>query len=359
MELVIRAHYFQKWLKLSYLFTLSIVFHYTPSYCQSAPSEIACIGFYNLENLFDTFRDTNILDEEFTPKGSKSWTLEKYNEKLNNLASVISDLGKNRTPNGAILLGVSEIENRGVLRDLLATKLLSKEGFQIIHYDSKDSRGIDVALLYKSNFFKVLESTHFPVLLTDSLNGSKYTRDVLLVKGVLGGEIVYVTVNHWPSRRGGTKATNSYRVQVADLNYHLFDSIRKIDSAPAFIIMGDLNDNPTNESIRKHLFSKNKPNQLTDSSLFNPFYEKFKNGEGSLAHNDSWSMFDQILISKKLVIPAPSQFQYFDNEIYHREFMIELQGHFKNYPKRSFNGDIWNNGFSDHFPVLIYLLKKK
>ncbi|MEO6191087.1 MAG: endonuclease/exonuclease/phosphatase family protein [Saprospiraceae bacterium] len=326
---------------------------------QSSQAQIVCIGFYNLENLFDTERDTSILDEEFTPQGAKEWTLDKYNAKLANLSMVIGDLGKPNCPDGPVLLGVSEVENKKVLEDLLRQKELLNSGYQILHYDSKDARGIDVALLYKPKYFKILASQSIPVFLVDSVNGSKFTRSVLLVKGSLAGQTIYITVNHWPSRRSGVATSKPYRNQLALLNYHLFDSIRSIESDPAFMVIGDLNDNPTDASVRVTLKAQAEAKYVDSSSFYNPFYKTYKNGEGSLEFNHTWSLFDQIILSFGLVNNKSTNFTYYQHQIYHKEFMIEQTGHNKNNPKRSFNGDTWNNGFSDHFPSLVYLIRNK
>ncbi|MFN8281054.1 MAG: endonuclease/exonuclease/phosphatase family protein [Saprospiraceae bacterium] len=346
-------------MKYLFLLGLSSLINYKTIYGQNQQGQIACVGFYNLENLFDPYRDSTILDEEFTPSGAKSWTEEKYLEKLNNLSTVIADLGKPLAKEGAVILGVAEVENRRVLRDLINTPKLADAGYQIVHYDSKDSRGIDVALLYKSKYFKVLETKSIPVLLQDTSDGRKYTRNVLLVKGDLAGQTLYISVNHWPSRRGGAAFSMPFRIQLARLNYQLFDSIRTIDPHPAFIVMGDLNDNPDDPSIHSFLKAEKKIDDTSPEELFNPFWQVYKNGYGSLAHEDSWSLFDQIILSHRLIMGSEHEFNYKSCQIYHKQFMMETEGHFKNYPKRSFSGDVWNHGFSDHFPALVYLLRKK
>ncbi|NOT36087.1 MAG: endonuclease/exonuclease/phosphatase family protein [Saprospiraceae bacterium] len=331
--------------------------------CKSANSQKnltqnLCIGFYNLENLFDTYRDSTIMDEEFTPAGSKNWTQEKYNNKLKNLAKVISELGKSKNSSGPAILGICEIENRQVLRDLLNTDLLKNTPYQIVHYDSRDSRGIDVALFYKPSIFKLLESKSYNVLLRDSIEGNKYTRDVLLVKGQIENQVFYFTVNHWPSRRSGTSASQKYRNQLASINKSLYDSISIKEPNPVFIVMGDLNDNPSDESVKYILKAHKDKEYVKSQEFFNPFYQTYKNGEGSLAHNGSWNLFDQIILSHKLLHPEKGEWEYYDHQVFHRDYMLETDGKYKNYPKRSFSGDNWNNGYSDHFPTLVFLRKK-
>ncbi|MCC6817245.1 MAG: endonuclease/exonuclease/phosphatase family protein [Saprospiraceae bacterium] len=322
---------------------------------QSIHKELISIAFYNLENLFDTNRDTSIFDEEFTPNGAKQWTEEKYRQKLENISKVLSELARKKTPSGPAIIGVCEIENREVLRDLLNTDLLNNSPYQIVHKNSMDARGIDVALLYNPNIFTFIDYKSIPVLLTDSIGSKKYTRDILLVKGKIGNQKLYITVNHWPSRRGGTAITQKFRNKLATINRMLYDSIAAIEPDPAFIVMGDLNDNPSDESVRFILKAQKDIDYVKESHFFNPFYQTYKNGEGTLAHNNSWNLFDQILLSHRLVLFQKNEINYDEHQVFHKSYMLETDGHYKNHPKRSFSGDRWNNGYSDHFPTIVYL----
>lgn len=340
------------------IFILATLFTCRPAISQKPIGQTLCIGFYNLENLFDTERDSTIFDEEFTPSGIKNWTEDKYRDKLDNMADVISELGKNRTAYGPAILGLCEIENRKVLRDLLNTNKLKNSPYQIIHYNSQDARGIDVAMFYNPNLFKLIDSRSYPILLSDSIEGNKYTRDVLLVKGQIENQTIYLTVNHWPSRRSGTAATQRFRNQLAAFNKQLFDSISILEPDPAFIVMGDLNDNPSDESVKYILKAHKDIEYVKDQEFYNPFYTTYKNGEGSLAHNGSWSLFDQIILSHKFIKPNKGDWEYFQHQVFHRDYMMETEGRYKNNPKRSFSGDRWNDGYSDHFPTLVYFKKK-
>lgn len=329
-----------------------------PVISQKYPDTLVSIAFYNLENLFDTQRDTSISDEEFTPNGAKKWTEDKYQAKLHNLSKVISELAKNKTPSGPAIIGVCEIENRQVLRDLLNTDALKNTTYQIVHSNSHDARGIDVALFYQPSIFKYESYESVSVLLRDSIEGNKYTRDVLFVKGYLGNQKVYITVNHWPSRRSGVAASQKYRNQLAKINRMIYDSISVLENDPAFIVMGDLNDNPSDESVKYILKAHKEQEYVKEKEFFNPFYTNYKNGEGSLAHNGSWSLFDQIILSHKLIHPNTGDWEYTQHQVFHRDYMLETDGKYKNYPKRSFSGDIWNNGYSDHFPTIVFLKRK-
>lgn len=315
------------------------------------------VGFYNLENFYDTFDDTLINDQEFLPNGVKQWTLDKYQDKVERLATVISSLGNESIGGGIQILGVSEIENKSVLEDLIKSEKLQKRDYKIIHYNSPDLRGVDVGLIYDSKYFVPIKTSSIPLFLYDEANDSAriYTRDVLLVKGIIANEVVYITVNHWPSRRGGEEQSRSRRINAAALNKRILDSIKIQEPNAKFILLGDLNDNPNNESIKTVLAAKKELHEVSDMDLYNPFYKNYLNGEGTTAYNDSWSLFDQIIISPSLT--KENSLHYVKNVIFRKDFMIEQFGKYKNHPKRTFSGDLYNYGYSDHFPVFIYLEK--
>ncbi len=318
------------------------------------------VGFYNLENLFDTFDDPNITDEEFTPAGTKNWTLDKYNDKLSRLSKVIraieSELGRAELA----LLGVCEIENQKVLEDLVRMPAIANRYFKIVHYDSKDQRGVDVALIYQPKHFTVLSSRAVPVPLPEIDGEKRITRDVLLVKGLLENQQkIYVMVNHWPSRRGGEDRSQLLRMAAAQVNKELSDSIRSLDPNAYIVLMGDLNDNPDDPSLTKVLLAQRNPEDVKPSMFFNPFYQKYLRGEGSTAHNDSWSLFDQIIFSSNwLQTDQKNKWILARNQIFRKDFMIEKSGHYKYYPKRTFSGDAYNYGYSDHFPVYCILKRE-
>ena len=196
------------------------------------------IGFYNLENLFDTIIDTDtnkILQDDFTPKGSKKWNTQKYYDKMGKMAGVISELGTEVIPYGLAIIGVSEIENKSVLEDLVKEEKLKDRNYQIVHYESPDRRGIDVGLLYNPKHFKVISSKSFIVPDT-----TFFTRDQLLVSGKLDGELIHIIVAHWPSRRGGEKRSSPRRAVAADLARSIVDSLQKNDPNAKIFFMGDL-----------------------------------------------------------------------------------------------------------------------
>lgn len=316
-------------------------------------SNIYAAAFYNLENLFDTKDDPDVRDEEFTPTGANVWTNDKYQKKLHNMAYVISKLAREHCPMGPAVLGVAEIENRGVLEDLVKTSEMASMGYEIVHYDSPDRRGIDVGLLYNPQLFKVTSSKAYPFNLPD--NPDFKTRDQLLVSGILVGESFHVIVNHWPSRYGA-KSTN-LREFAASITKHIADSIYNADPSAKIVIMGDLNDDPTDKSTRVVLNAKKNQKEVKPGGLFNTMWGFYDKGIGSLGYQRKWNLFDQIIISESLLGKDRSTLKLWKAEIFNRDFLVQQEGRNKGYPLRTFSGNTFLNGYSDHFPTLIYLVK--
>ncbi|MDR0799239.1 MAG: endonuclease/exonuclease/phosphatase family protein [Dysgonamonadaceae bacterium] len=313
------------------------------------------VAFYNLENLFDTINNNSQYDLEYSPQGTKKWNSDKYWKKINNMAYAISQLAKETCPLGPAFIGVSEVENRTVLEDLVKNPNLASRNLGIVHYDSPDARGVDVALLYNPAFFTVTSSKPYLFRLAD--NPKFRSRDQLLVSGLLDGERVNVIVNHWPSRRGGEQASRYLRVAAATLTKHITDSIMAADPDAKIFIMGDLNDDPTNASVSKVLNAKRKKNDVGEFGIFNPMAELFAKGIGSLAYNGGWNLFDQIMLSGNLLGNDHSTLKYWKVEIFNADFLTEQTGRYKGYPLRTHSGDVFLNGYSDHFPVVVYLVK--
>lgn len=313
------------------------------------------VAFYNLENLFDTINNNGKYDVEYSPKGEKKWDGKKYNIKINNMAYCISQLAKENCPLGPAIIGVSEIENRSVLEDLVKAKDLVAANYQIVHYDSPDLRGVDVALLYNPLLFTLTSSSSYRLTLPEDPNWK--TRDPLLVSGMMDGERFHFIVNHWPSRRGGEKASRHLRVAAAKLNKHICDSIRAADPEAKVMIMGDLNDDPVNVSVRDVLGAKQKSKNVKKEDLFNPMGDLYAKGIGSLGYQGSWNLFDQIILSGNMVGSDRNSFKFWKAEVFNRDFLIQKEGQYKGYPLRTHSGNVFLNGYSDHFPVLVYLIK--
>ncbi len=327
---------------------------------QKTQYQIAAIGFYNLENLFDTLDSPTTNDADFLPGGRLHWNTEKYSSKQANLAKVISLLATDVTPDGVALLGVSEVENRQVLEDLVAQPALRERNYQIVHYDSPDERGIDVGLLYQPKYFTVTASQAYPVLINEPTTGDRdFTRDVLYVTGLFNGEPLHILVNHWPSRSGGESASAWKRGAAAQVCRNIVDSLTAADKAAKIIIMGDLNDDPNNKSLTNVLRAVRSADKMKEDELYNPMYDLFQNGDGTLAYRDAWNLFDQIILSKPLVKKKAGGWQFYRPVVYRQPWMFQEEGAFRGYPLRTFVGDIFLNGYSDHLPVYILMLRKK
>lgn len=339
------------------LFSVSLLFTIVYGAFAQNGYEAYPIGFYNLENLFDIHDNEDVRDTEYTPEGDKAWTQERYDAKLTNMASVIASMGVDMHKQGVIALGVAEIENIGVLEDLVKEPAIADRNYQIVHYDSPDKRGIDVGLLYNPQFFTVKSSKAHPLLI--EIEGSrKYTRDVLLVTGMTAGEEINILVNHWPSRSGGEKRSAPLRKAAAELNLQIIDSLYSINPDAKIVIMGDLNDDPSSPSIKKVLNAKPKINKVKENGFYNPMYSKHRKGEGSNAYRDSWSLFDQIIVNEDLLSTKQDGLFFHKAIIFKEPRMLQKSGRFKNYPLRTFGGSEYKNGYSDHFPVVAYFLKK-
>ncbi len=320
-------------------------------------ARVGCIGFYNFENLFDTLDQVDKLDEDFTPEGALQWTAQTYGKKIENLAKVVSELGVSVTPDGPALLGVAEIENSRVLEDFVQHPSLAKRNYQIVHYESPDVRGIDVALLYQPKYFTPFESRPVPVQIYDANGERILTRDILFVGGIFDQDTLYVMVNHWPSRRGGAQASQPYRNAAAMQCKMISDSLRMINPEANILIMGDLNDDPVSPSVKQILRAQKKVRKVKTGDFYNPWHDFYKKGIGTLAYQDAWNLFDQILLSAGLVGEEPGGYTFFQAEIYNPAYLVQKTGRFKGYPFRTFAGGAYLGGYSDHFPVCVYLIK--
>tara|TARA_Y100000815_G_scaffold235319_1_gene227883 strand:+ start:3858 stop:4808 length:951 start_codon:yes stop_codon:yes gene_type:complete len=308
--------------------------------------EIYTIAFYNIENLFDIENDPYTNDDDFLPTSAKRWTYKRYQNKLRKLGSVISQIGDNSESPAPIIIGLAEVENNNVLSDLINSEHLENEGYDFVHFDSLDERGIDVALLYKSEFFTIKSSETFSVYLQNEMGLRDYTRDVLLVQGKLGDENLNIIVNHWSSRREGEKETEYNRTAAAKVVNSIIDRIKKEDSEAKIIVMGDFNDNPEDNSIK--LLEK-------ESELYNPFKTVLSHDKGSLNHDFQWNMFDQILISNNFFDLSSSNLRFLKADVFNSKFVTQYHGKYKGQPFRTYVGKKYRGGYSDHFPVFIQL----
>ncbi len=318
---------------------------------------IRTIAFYNLENLFDTENDTLIFDDDRTPEGKDQWTEERYNKKLDNLSYVLSEIGSDKSRTSPDIIGICEVENRKVIDDLINHPNLITKDYGIVHYDSPDERGIDVALLYKKSVFLPTSSASHRLLLINDDDERNYTRDQLIVGGLLDDEQFFFMVNHWPSRSGGEARSKPNRMAAAKLSKRIIDSVQRLDTDAKIISMGDFNDDPNNDSFKKILKTVGKAKQLDSMSLYNPMERLYKKGVGSLAYRDKWNLFDQIFFTENILNPKVGNYKFWKANVFNAPYLISQKGQYKGYPQRTYAGGSYTGGYSDHFPVYMYLIK--
>lgn len=339
-----------KWILL---FLFSIQF----SFAQTFRYRACVVAFYNLENFYDTVNNPLVNDDDFTAAGSKKYNTSIFLDKLEKLATVIHQLGSGVVPAGPALLGVAEIENDTVLEALIHHPFLRPRNYQYIHFDSKDPRGIDVALLYNPSFFTPEKAIPLFVPLPGKSKEAFFTRDILYVTGWLAGERIHVYVNHWPSRRGGEERSNPAREAAAATCRKHLDSILQQQPDAKIIVMGDLNDDPDSPSITEALKAEGNVHTHKTGTLYNPWNNMYKEGIGTLANRDTWGLFDQIIITRSWLIPSPTGFWFHEARIFNPGYLKENNGRYKNYPMRTWDGNTYRGGYSDHFPTYIVLLK--
>lgn len=351
---------------ISILLVLSLV----PAVFAQGKKEAYVIGFYNLENLFDTYHDDGKNDYEYLPDGANQWTEAKYVKKQHNMATVIRAMAEE---NGAFhtILGVSEIENRHVLEDLVSQPEIAAANFQIVHYDGPDRRGVDVALLYRPENFKVIESRSIPYTfansaVTFSLTPEEQedfrTRDILMVRGMLGDEMFAFFVAHLPSRTGGKGG--DLRSRGGEIMYAEASKLMAEFPGIKIVCMGDMNDNPTDDSMAVYMHGKEDIKDVQAGDFFSPFTSMLKAGYGSLAYQGQWNIYDILMVNSAVANPPagtlgirPIVKKKFYGRVFHQPFMTQQEGQYKDQPKRTYSNGTFINGYSDHYPTYIVVSK--
>lgn len=318
---------------------------------------IRTVAFYNLENLFDTANDPLTLDDDRTPDGKDNWTTARYTQKIYNLTKVLSEIGSADAQTSPEIIGLCELENRQVLEDLVSHPHLREMDYGIVHFDSPDKRGIDVALIYKKAVFLPSSFVSRRLVLTNEDDYRDYTRDQLVVGGILDGEQMNFIVNHWPSRSGGEARSRPKRIAAARLNKEIIDSLSKGNPEVRIISMGDFNDDPMDDSLKKIVKTKGKIAELQEGDLFNPMEMLFKKGIGSLAYRDRWNLFDQFFFTANIAQESQHRYRFWKAGVYNPTYLIDNKGRYKGYPLRTYAGGNYIGGYSDHFPVYIHLIK--
>lgn len=338
------------------------------------------VAFYNLENLFDTLHDAGKNDFEYLPSGTMKWGKMKYEAKLHNMSRVLSELCTEKLPMGAAVIGVSEIENSNVLDDLLKQPALAKRGYKYVDVPSYDRRGIECAFFYNPRFFQMeryfcVQYNYGPsgkyddpmlgfytdeqgkVQAYDHLQGDTtyITRGFLVMEGRMAGEKMFFIVNHWPSRAAGDEVRQRAGWQVCQLK----NALQKSEPNAKVIIMGDMNDDPGNKSMTERLGCKSEMKQVTDEDMYNPWYNTlYKVGQGTLQYNGKWNLFDQIVLSGNMVGKDRSTLKYYQHAIFIAPYLFQQEGKYKGNPLRTHAGGVWLNGYSDHLPTQVYLIKE-
>ena len=317
------------------------------------------VGFYNLENLFDTIHDEGKNDYEYLPQGAVKWNGMKYFAKLKNMSTVLAEIGTDRLPNvGASVIGVSEVENSRVMTDLVNQPALKERGMRFIHIEGPDRRGVDCALIYNPRFFTPEKSFLQPYIYEEK-DSAQRTRGFLTVQGKLAGDDVTFIVCHWPSRA----AVSYYRERAGEQVRALKDSILKASPGMKIMVMGDMNDDPFSPSMAKSLGAKREMKEVADGDLYNPWWNILtRQGQGTLMYDGKWNLFDQIVMSSTLLDTDGkrdySTLKFFKNEIFMRNYLFQTEGRYKGNTKRTHAGGVWLNGYSDHLPVVLYLVKE-
>ncbi len=389
-------------------FVFVMLFCYTYAQQSGQLRKVATVGFMNVENLFDTIPSADYIDgtldvhnpafhrsvpidslkylettedyrgewsnenligkkvirhqilaDDFTVNSSKNWNSKNYNHKLGNLAKVISELGAKYTNTAPVIVGLIEVENRQVIEDLIKQPALAKYDYGIIHYNSFDARGIDVALIYQKRRFTPTNSLKKEIKIYNDDKRS-YTRGVLTVTGFLDNEKVAFFMNHWPSRSGGEARSLPKRNAAAVVLKQQMDSVRLADPTTKLFAMGDFNDDPISSSLKNYLKTALTPKDLSpETPYLNLMYPLFKKGVASLAYQDAPNLFDQIIVSGNVIADQVGQdYSVYKTEIYAPAYLINREGNWKGYPLRSWNGDKYTGGYSDHFPAFVVLQRE-
>ena len=318
------------------------------------------IGFYNLENLFDTCHDAGKNDYEYLPDGTNKWTGLKYSHKLKNMAKVLAEMGTDWLPGvGCAAIGVAEVENAKCLTDLCDQAPLKARNFKFVHIEGPDQRGVDCALVYNPSLFKVRSQQLVPYIYKLSKDAQRATRGFLVVKGVLGGEDVAIIVCHLPSRG----AESYYREEGGRQVREVKERLQKEDPNIKILIMGDMNDDPQDKSMAVALGAQRKIKDVPKNGLYNPWWDVLASGTGTLQYDGKWNLFDQIILSENLLHQEGSNdygtLKLRRHQIFRRDYLFQKEGRYKGNTLRTHAGGVWLDGYSDHLPTVVYLMKEQ
>ena len=320
------------------------------------------VGFYNLENLFDTCHDAGKNDYEYLPDGANRWTGLKYTNKLKNMARVLSEMGTDKLPGvGCAAIGVSEVENAKCLEDLCNQEPLKAKNFQYLLLEGPDRRGVDCGLVYNPKLFQVRNVKLVPYIYILPEDSARATRGFLTVSGTLAGEHVTIIVNHLPSRG----ATSFYREEGGRQIRLVVDSLVNDDPNVKILVMGDMNDDPQDKSMAESLGARRKMKDVPNEpgGLWNPWWDVLASGTGTLQYDGKWNLFDQIIVSNALLDRDGKKnyetLKLWNYQIFRRDYLFQKEGRYKGNTLRTHAGGAWLNGYSDHLPTVVYLIKEQ
>jgi hypothetical protein len=328
------------------------LFLYISVYSQNSSGEFSLI-FYNVENLFDIVDDPLTMDEEFTPQGDRRWTYKRFHKKLIDISKVILGASGWHPPQ---LIALCEIENRYVLEKLLSDTPLQSFPYKIIHKESPDRRGIDVALIYNAEVFYPLEYKYIPIKTNN--DSIIKTREILYVSGILNNtDTLHVFANHWPSRYSGLMETRSLRNLAANTLRNEILLVQQKHPDPKIVITGDFNDQPSDESMLVYLNAIEFSDTQTETQLYNLSFPWMKREIKTLKYQSQWMVFDQIIVSGSLLNENATIFTRPEwAEIVQLPFLLEKDEKYGGMKiNRTYIGFRYNGGFSDHLPVLLKL----
>lgn len=343
------------------LFVLACVFILSASAFAQKKFSVYAIGFYNQENLFDCVHDEGKNDYDFTPNGSYHWNEMKYSHKLRNMSTVLAEMGTDVLSNvGCAVIGLAEVENDHVMHDLISQPALVARGYKYVHIEGPDHRGIDCALIYNPKLFTVRDSKLVPYVYDLPQDSTRATRGFLTVSGTLAGEHVTVIVCHLPSRGAGSYYRELGGKQIKVLK----DSLLRQDPKVKVLVMGDMNDDPTNKSMYECLSAKPEISEVGPDDMYNPWYNILvKEGTGTLQYQGKWNLFDQIIMTPNLLNKNGekdySELKFWKNQIFRRDYLFQEAGKYKGNTKRTTAGGVWLDGYSDHLPVVAYFVKER
>jgi hypothetical protein len=313
------------------------------------------LAFYNVENLFDTINDPLTNDDEFTPAGTRGWNFGRYLDKLDHIYKTITAIGEWDPP---AIVGFCEIENRSVLYDLVSKTPFIKHGYEIIHQDSPDKRGIDVGLIYHPKLFKPISFKAIRVDITP--DSTSTTRDILYVTGtIFKKDTIHVFINHWPSRSGGQAKSEPRRIIAAKTLRQQVDSIFNLNAQANIIIMGDFNDEPGDISIYETLGAKGDSIPTNSKNLYNGMYGYHKKEIGTEKFQEHWHCLDQVILSYSLLNKENNITMSYPL-IFKASWLIETdEKYLGERPFRTYAGPKYLGGYSDHLPISVDLIENK